>query len=441
MVNLTPYQTAWLTDDSRLKCFVKARRIGGTFIVGLDDALAAAGFEFKSPTELTYSPDRGVSQFIVGSSLRQSKILLAECLRHLEALSYIAGDQLVAVPGLERIVLKNGRTLEALPANPDTIRGITGDVTLEEAQGLPWDGEIWAAASIATNPTLGNRKGYKLRVNGTAFGDDNLFYKIAKTDFGNQFSRHFVDIYRAIREGFPADLDALRALCATEEEFLQEYCLQFFSAASRYISAEQYDSCLFSDEREIPNFGTRTGFAGMDVGRKSDGDPSVIQKLIRIGDTNWQDQRSEARKGSGWDDQEAWVAEVLGTCQRIAIDTTGMGNQFGERLINRFGSRIDPVEFTVKSKEMLATGLKLAMERRKLRLRADDAELRRDVLSLRRNITSHGNVTYEAARTKDGHADRAWALALAVHTAGSAPAAFQAFEPVKPRTSSQLKNW
>lgn len=439
-VPLLPYQRRWLTDRAQLKLFLKSRRIGGSFVVTLESALEACGFGQDAQGTPYYRPERGVNVFVVSASYPQACELLKEFRTHIEGFSARLGRNLFkGEPGVEHIKLRNGFQITALPANPRSIRSYTGNVILDEFAHTPYGKEIWDAAFPVTRTTPKRRWGYKLRVVSSAFGDDNMFYKLAATPDGNMMSRHIVDVHQAKADGFIIDIDKLRAEAGDPDLFAQEYECQFLSANSRYISAEQYDACLY-DDGELPNQGMRTYFAGMDVGRKSDGDPSVIAQLMRIGDTNWQ-RTCEARKGAGWDDQEAWVAEVLGQSQRIAIDATGMGNQFGERLVKRFGSRVDPVEFTVKSKEMLATGLKLAMERRKLRLRADDADLRRDVLSLRRNITTHGNVTYEAARTKEGHADRAWALALAVHTAGSRGTDVSEVELIGKRTTSQLKNW
>ena len=444
MVLLVLYQRNFVTDESRFRLVVKSRRIGFSFIVAYADVIRAIGYRVwideRGQVQSEYDPGKGVDQIIISASMRQAKLFLAECVRHLKALEVILGEKLIEVDGYEVVRLANGRVLKALPANPDTIRGETGDVTLDECQSIPRAYLVWAAAKAVANRTLGNHHGYRVNVCGTPLGDDNLFFDLAHKEIGSAFSKHIIDIYRAIADGFPEDVASLRLEHPDSDIFAQEFECQFLSSATRYISAEQYDSCLYFDDGEIPNQGHRVGYAGMDVGRKSDGDPSVILTLQRILDTNWQES-CESRKGAGWDDQEAWVGEVLGKAQRIAIDSTGMGNQFGERLVKRFGPRVDPVEFTIKTKEMLATGLKLAIERKKIRLRADDTELRRDVLSLRKTITKHGNVTYEAARTKDGHADRAWALALAIYTASGPDSSAISVTSIGSRNSNQLKNW
>jgi hypothetical protein len=49
--------------------------------------------------------------------------------------------------------------------------------------------------------------------------------------------------------------------------------------------------------------------------------------------------------------------------------------------------------------------------------------LRDDLRAIRREITSAGNVRYTAPHNASGHADRAWALFLALHAIGHRPAA------------------
>ncbi|MDO4769007.1 MAG: hypothetical protein Q4A11_01380 [Brachymonas sp.] len=58
------------------------------------------------------------------------------------------------------------------------------------------------------------------------------------------------------------------------------------------------------------------------------------------------------------------------------------------------------------------------MEDRLLRI-PYDPHIRADLRSVTKQTTSSGNVRFTAERSKDGHADRFWALALALHAAAS----------------------
>ncbi len=140
-------------------------------------------------------------------------------------------------------------------------------------------------------------------------------------------------------------------------------------------------------------------------------------------DALWVDKVGRERDMS-WDDQESWLEDIMGRVSRCHADATGMGDQFCERASNTYGSRFEGVHFNLQSKGRLATGLKLAMERKSkhggsfLRL-PNDTDLRRSILAIRRDVTQHGNVTYGAPRDhKHGHADEAWATALMIDAAG-----------------------
>ncbi len=87
--------------------------------------------------------------------------------------------------------------------------------------------------------------------------------------------------------------------------------------------------------------------------------------------------------------------------------------------MERFGTyRIELVTFTSRVKEALAYPVRGAMEDRKVRI-PYDPEIRADLRSVTKQTTAAGNIRFTAERTQDGHADRFWALALAIHAAGS----------------------
>jgi phage FluMu gp28-like protein len=421
---LAPYQRRWLRDRSKRKLLVKSRRIGGSFIVALENAMGAAGFGHDQAGRPYYRPhDRGRNQYIVSAAHNQAKNLLQDVKRHLEVMERLVVRQpVIASSAAECITLTNGKEIRALGTNPRTVRGYTGDLTLDEFGAMPRADEMWRAAKSVTDKTLGAPYGFHLRVVGTPLGDRNKFARLALTDEGKRFSRHTVDIHQAVAEGFPADIEELRDEAGDPDAFAEEYECAFLSAADRYISQELFEACTYTPE-ERPN-AHGPGYFGMDVARKSTGDLSAICELERLGKTLYQSRPVETRRGATWDTQEAWVGDTLSRCQRGAVDATGMGNQFAERLQVKYGARIEPIEFTLKSKEMLATGIRLAMERHTVRWLEDDVDLKRDVLNLRREVTKHGNVRYDAIRDTErgggkSHADRAWAAAMAVHAAGA----------------------
>ena len=69
VMRLAPYQRRWLIDRSPRKVFVKSRRIGGSFVVALENAWGAAGVGFDSRGQMYYKPERGCDQRIISASM------------------------------------------------------------------------------------------------------------------------------------------------------------------------------------------------------------------------------------------------------------------------------------------------------------------------------------------------------------------------------------
>lgn len=360
----------------------------------------------------------GEREYIVSASQLQANDLLREVKNHLQVIG-AATEQVIfdKDPAITMLRTSTGGEVRSMSSRPASLRGPGGNLTLDEYAWCPANMEVWKAAKAITDPTLGKREGFKLRIISTPAGDgdDNMFYRIACRDDGEHFSKHQVSIYQAVDEGFPLDIEECKNECVDPEMFEQEYNCSFLSSSLRYIPAELYDRALF-DPGTLPKGFEYAVYAGMDVARERDN--SAIEQGQLIGDTIW-NWAGEARRGVKWDEQERWANEVMSNPKMacMCVDSTGMGSMFAERLQQRFAGRVEPVVFTGPSKEQMATGLKLAYSRGKLRVR-DDLDLRRDVLNLRRDITAAGNIRFDAPRTKSGHADRAWAQALMVHAAG-----------------------
>lgn len=403
------YQRTYLADRSPRKAYLKARRIGVSEVVAFEIACRACGAElWPGQPPRTVPP---VPQSILASGLVQSTALLRRVLHHVKAIGVGFRGDLVRADSATKVTLANGVDLRAFGHSPEAIRSFGGDLTWDECAATPNSRALWHAAKPIADAHIGRPEGYQTRIISTPLGDDNLFYDVCRGALAPTFSLHTTTIHDAARDGFPADIDRLREEAGDEDAFAQEYECSFLSADARYISAEMYDRSLHTERPD----GTAAMFAGMDVARKRD--MSAIVRLLKNADTFWH-LDTDARKGETWDEQEAWVDGIMGSCSRLHVDSTGLGSQFAERMASRWLGRVTGVDFTAQSKESLATGLRLALERGRLRMRADDVDTRRDVLNLRRIITKAGNVRFDAPVTKHGHADRAWALALAVDAGG-----------------------
>ncbi len=218
-----------------------------------------------------------------------------------------------------------------------------------------------------------------------------------------------------------------RAECIDQEQWLQEYCCVPADETSAFISYELLTACTEPDLRLLSLEQLRAYlddhppatihhplFLGMDVARKKD--LTVLDVGEKMGDVVWDRLRLELA-GRPFGEIEEALYRLLGLpqLQRACLDATGMGLQLAERARERFEWKIEPITFTAPVKEALATGLRMDLEKRQLRL-VDDAQLRADLRGIRKQISLSGNSRY-AGEIEGSHCDRFWAKALRQHAA------------------------
>ena len=227
---LYPYQRRWLDDKSRFKVGMFARQTGKTFTTTLEVAEDMVDAEVSG---------RRVRWVILSRGERQAREAMEEGVKlHLRAMNVgfeaFTDDFRLAdnttVRALE-VVTKNGSRVTALPANPDTARGFSANVFLDEFAFHQDSRKIWAALF----PVI-SRPGLKLRVVSTPNGKGNKFYELMTSPATAGWSKHTVDIYQAVAEGLPRNIKELKAGCGDDDTWAQEYELQWLDEASAWIS-------------------------------------------------------------------------------------------------------------------------------------------------------------------------------------------------------------
>jgi phage FluMu gp28-like protein len=229
--------------------------------------------------------------------------------------------------------------------------------------------------------------------------------------------------------------DFVKSGCADEESFLQEYMCIPGDDDTAFLEYDLIAGCEYSvnenwelDRPPDTGEGARL-FAGLDIGRKKD--LTVLWVLELLGDVLYTRAIITLQNMSKPDQEKVlwpWLPGIFRTC----FDYTGLGIGWGDDAQKQFGEhKIELVTFTQRVKEELAYPVRGKMEDRKLRI-PFDPDVRADLRSVTRETTAAGNVRFTAERSKDGHADRFWALALAIHAAGS-PAGPIEFESTKTR--------
>lgn len=409
---LHPYQQRWLDDHSRFKIGMFARQTGKTFTTTLEiveDVVAA---------EVAGRRTRWV---ILSRGERQAKEAMEEGIKlHLRAMS--AGfesietdfrlDDKTTVKSLE-VVTQNGSRITALPANPDTARGFSANVFLDEFAFHADSRKIWSALFPVVS-----KNGLKLRITSTPNGKGNKFYDLM-TGESSVWSRHSVTIHQAVADGLPRSVDELRAALDDEDTWAQEYELEWQDEASAWLPWEMINA---AEHEQAGNPSLYTGgpcYVGVDIGRRRD--LFVIWVVEQVGDVLWTREIIE-RKNTPFAVQDALLDDVFTryAVMRCCMDQTGMGEKPVEDAQLRHGSsRVEGVLFTGSNKLTLATQGKQAFEDRTFRIPLGNQALRSDLHKLQKISGPTGNPRFVAESDASGHADRTWAAFLAANAAAS----------------------
>ncbi len=422
---LLPYQQRWMNDQAQKKIWLASRQIGKSFALSMEAVVEGL--------------ERKCNNLVLSSSERQSREVMQKVYSHLRVLRVVSED-IIFDDGASReeVKLPNGSRIISLPANPDTVRGFSGNVFLDEFAFHKDADAIWRAMY----PTV--TRGYKIRVCSTANGKSNMFYRLWSE---GGFSRHETSVYEAKAAGLEVDIEALRRGIADPDAWAQEYECRFVDEATAFITYEMIQACEDENATKELAKGDGGGFGdfylGMDVARK--GDLTIFWLWEKVGDVFWTRTVKEMRntpfavqrdflygllkgfspsplEGGGWERMRI---------RRACIDSTGLGAQLAEEAIDRFGPTVEAVLFTQKVKEDLAVTLRRKFEDRQVRIPAD-RDIREDFHSVRKFTTSAGNIRFDAERTDLGHADRFWAAALGVHAGSTACGGIIEFETAGP---------
>jgi phage FluMu gp28-like protein len=315
-----------------------------------------------------------------------------------------------------QIELKNGTRHIFLPANPDTARGYSGNVYLDEFAFHKNSDKIWTSLY----PIVTRHPNYRIRITSSPNGKDNMFYRLWNGDYeqltGRKvWERHKTDIYDAIKEGYQVDVDELRAGLANDLAWAQEYELKFIDEATSLLPYSLIESCEDWKATFEAVFEVCKGplYVGFDVGRR--GNPSVIWVLEGEGDILWTRAVIKLRNET-FGKQKEQLFEILQYARHAAIDETGLGMQLAEEAEEMFGDKVSRLFFTSQNKEMLASGIRREFDDKGVRIPVD-LEIRKDLHSVRQTTTSSGRMKYDAANDGLSHADHFWALALAIYAA------------------------
>lgn len=433
IIKFLPYQKAWMEDQSRYKVGMMTRRGGKTFgtmgEVAADCTQAEIERRITKWTILSRSEDTASEAIkgalepmirayyaVLGGLARKAKPEFSEGVfidpAHEQTIT--AGDKTATIEVPEaryktfEVNFPGGSRVKALSASPNAARGFGGNLILDEFAFHKNPRAIWAAAF-----PVAARGGHKIRVISTPNGKGNKFYDLMTANDA-VWSRHECDIYEAVRQGLDVDIDEIRAGLSDEDIWAQEFELKWLDEGTAWLD---YDLISANEHPAAGLPALYQGgpcFSGEDIAARND--LFVLPVFEAVGDVLWL-REMVVRKRISFAEQDAIRAEMFQKYRivRHRMDQTGMGEKPVEDAKRHHGEdRVEGVLFTTPNRLDLATRLKEAMQDRKARIPAGDVVLRADLHSIQSSVGPTGARRLVADGETDGHADRFWAMALAV---------------------------
>lgn len=452
VIDFHKYQRLWLKDKSRFKIGMFSRQSGKTFTTCAEIVEDCIDHEIEG---------KRTRWVILSRGERQSKEAMDEAIKPLikafyhvynavlkhkrdpevREYDYVVdkGKGITATYKALEVTFPSGSRITALPANPDTARGFSANVLLDEF-GIHADSrEIWGALF----PVI-SKGGLKLRVVSTPKGKGNKFYDLMTGGPGwearglntpapdeDGWSRHITDIYKAVDQGLPRNIQELKSALRDDDVWSQEYELHWLDAASAWLDYDLISSVEHPLAGRPELYAGGPVYIGNDIAARNDLWVSWV--LEQVGDVLWTREISILKRAS-FASQDAEMDRLVMYYRmlRLMMDQTGMGEKPVEDAIRRYGAtRVEGLLFTNSNKQMLAQTIKQTFDDRKIRIPAARPELRADLHKIKKTTGETGIPRFVADSDADGHADRFWAGALACQAAQTQyqPYSYQAVRP------------
>jgi len=435
----TPYQLAWIRDESPLKIGEKSRRIGWTYATSFRRVMVALREKCD-----TWWSTRDLETAKEAIRYCSQWAAVAEAVVELSAqeIQYSVnedGQEVVKKTTAQVLTFANGSRIYALSSNPDALAGKGGHVVLDEFALHEYQAKLWQVAQ----PTA-SVWGYQIEVFSTHRARTTKFNQfIVEAKGGNRmgWSLHSVSIYDAVEDGLvdrinravakrhnltyeaakaakpdwwqtgESFLEKQRRSCDSEADWEQEYNLNPQDSKGAHLTLSEIDRARRPEadllSMVIPSAGL---FLSLDVARTRD--LAVFYLVANLGDKLVEVCREEHQNVKISVLRERFI-ELFRQhkCAAGIIDGTGLGRGTAEEANDIIGGdRVYCMIYLNASKSEMADSIKSAFEDNRI-LISDDPELRDDLHSVERGVSKTGKKTYHARRTVDGHADRFWALA------------------------------
>ena len=463
-VFMLPYQSRWINDRSLMRLMEKSRRVGVSYATAYDAVKQHAMVTRKVDTWFSSRDDLTAREFILYCQ-KFAKVLKIAADAFDAQVLYGEGTQSATASILR---FANDTRINSISSNPDVFAGKGGDVGLDEFALRQNPRHVYDIAL----PTID--WGGRLAIISTHRGAGNFFNKLILDKRHEDprkhrgISIHRVTLTLALEEGFLWKLQTklpesdprmqmdeadyynyLKARVSSIERFLQEYECQPEDESSVYLPYDLLQGSFYAPSEDLVEHreatvdfrgskgsiryllppgvspsGLRDYLAaerlaggsiyhGKDVARRKDLSVDIFgvkrDGLLMVRAVVEFDQVAFSR-------QEGVLYPAMPLVARSCVDETGIGMQFAERAGEKFGAwRVEPINFTVGTKAMLAGPLRTGFQDRVLRIPDDDRFLTDLRMIRKETVGDHERFVASDDEEGDSHADRFWGLALMLH--------------------------
>jgi len=434
-----PYQVHFLNNSDLFSIWNKSRQVGWSWTAAAD--AVSHGAQIPRTTSI-----------FVSINLEEATEKIRYAKQIVEALDAEVRPKLIIDNRLE-IEFENGSRLISHPCRP--VRGkARGRVYLDEFAHYPKDVEIYTSALPVVT------RGGQLLIGSTPLGAKGRFWEIfdQKIQPYPGYRRRAVpwwtvsalckDIAGALKLA-PFMLTAERVhLFGTDrlkqifenlplEDFQQEYEAAWIDETTAWITWDEIkrnqldaqagqlvywqtktvdDALALVETLQLAQRGGQIEqvlVGGMDIGRTRNATEIILLGKSPAGLLPYRVGVTLAQVE--FDDQRAVASALLDhlNISQFLIDQNGIGRDLAEKLSAVYPGRVQGVDFTNATKELWAVETKLQFQRAHVPLPLE-RDLSYQIHSIKKKVTAAKNSVFDAPRNEKHHADKFWALALAI---------------------------
>ena len=347
----------------------------------------------------------GATWTLVSTGQRAADELFKKCVKmtkYLEAMTRGTRLHFSFTNNASEIRFSNGASICSCPNNPDGLRGKSSSLLFDEMAFIENADDCFQACIPFLTSPYGATK--KLQIISTPGSCSGKFYDLwTKSDY----YKTKVTLLDAVREGLNVDVEEIRNTVLDDEIWRQEYMCEFLDTNTALFGYDLLRSCIYE---ELPKSGKF--YLGIDIGRTKDKTSICI---LKEHEGIFYVDHVESLVNREFDYQENYISNIIKTIHpvKVCIDATGIGAQLAEQLHKKF-KMVQEVKFSNESKNEMFNLTKKHLGTSSLKLPNNNTIIE-DLHKIRRVVSQSGNITYNASRDDNGHADDATSIALAMY--------------------------